>query len=46
MFKKLHFLKLIVKYKDNTKKTWSVIEGAIGEKNTIAKFPPKDLYRK
>ena len=46
MFKKLHFLKLVVRYKDNTKKAWSVIEGAIGEKNTTTKFPQKNLYRK
>ena len=38
--KKLHFSKLIFKYKDNIKKTWSVIKKVIG------KFPSKNLYRK
>ena len=40
--KKLHFSKLIFKYKDNLKKTWSVIKEAIGkEKIQQQNFPKK-----
>ena len=40
--KKLHFSKLIVKYKDNIKKTWSVIKEVIGkEKIQQQNFPQK-----
>ena len=45
--KKLHFSKLIFKYKDNIKKTWSVIKEVIGnEKIQQQNFPSKNLYRK
>ena len=40
--KKLHFSKLIVKYKDNIKKTWFVIKEVIGkEKPQQQNFPQK-----
>ena len=33
--KKLHYSKLIVKYKENIKKTWSVIKEVIGKEKKI-----------
>ena len=40
--KKLHFSKLILKYKNNIKKTWQTIKEAIGkEKCNQHRFPTK-----
>ena len=40
--KKLHYSKLIIKYKENIKKTWSAIKEAIEkEKNYEQSFPQK-----
>ena len=40
--KKLHFSKLILKYKNNIKKTWQIIKEAIWkEKRNQHKFPTK-----
>ena len=45
--KKLHYSKLIIKYKENIKKTWSVIKEAIGkEKNYQQSLPKKYLWKK
>ena len=45
--KKLHFSKLILKYKNNIKKTWQVIKEAIGkEKCKQQNFPKKILVDK
>ena len=43
--KKLHFSKLISKYKDNVKKTWTVIKDVIGKsKCTQNNFPKKIIH--
>ena len=45
--KKLHFSKLILKYKDNIKKTWQIIKEAIGkEKCNQHRFPTKIVVDK
>ena len=45
--KKLHFSKLLLKYKNNIKKTWQVIKEAIGkEKYKQQNFPKKILVDK
>ena len=40
---KLHYSKLIIKYKENIKKRWSVIKEAIGKKITSNHFQ-KNTY--
>ena len=43
--KKNHFSKLILKYKDNVKKTWTVIKDAIGKSRcTHHTFPKKIIH--
>ena len=43
--KKKHFSKLILKYKDNVKKTWTVIKDAIGKSRcTQHTFPKKIIH--
>ena len=45
--KKLHFSKLILKYKNNIKKTWQIIKEAIGkEKRSQHRFPTKIVVDK
>ena len=45
--KKLHFSKLILKYKNNIKKTWQIIKEAIGkEKCNQHRFPTKIVVDK
>ena len=41
--KKLHYSNLIVKYKDNIKKTWSVIKEAIGKERIKQQSFPKKI---
>ena len=42
--KKNHFSKLILKYKDNVKKTWTVIKDAIGKSRCTQHTFPKKSY--
>ena len=45
--KKLYFSKLILKYKNNIKKTWQIIKEAIGkEKRNQHRFPTKIVVDK
>ena len=42
--KKLHYLNLITKYKNNIKKTWEVVKDSIGKAKYKKKFPPKKSW--
>ena len=44
--KKLYFSKLILKYKNNIKKTWQVIKEAIGKEKYKQNLPKKILVNK
>ena len=44
--KKLHYSKLIIKYKENIKKTWSVIKEAIGKEKIASNHFQKNICRK
>ena len=44
--KKRYFSRLIMKYKNNIKKTWNVIKDTIGKnKSTQSRFPKKIIHK-